>query len=105
MNYLPELRCAMVDAARHHYQSTDVPARTTECRPSRRRRVPGGRPLALVGVLVHGSASGALAAAAGPRVPAPVPSSSAAVTRPAPKPTPAVPAPAPPRSHTVTKTA
>ena len=64
MNYLPELREAMVDAARRHYQPDAVTPATGRCRPSRFRRVPGGRPLALIGALVLGGTSGAIATAA-----------------------------------------
>ena len=100
MNYLPELRCALVDAAQRHYQSTEVLAHPAACRPSRVRRVPGGRPLALVGVLVLGSASGAVAAGGGRRVPAPVPPRIPAVALAAPHSTPAMPGPVPARSVT-----
>jgi hypothetical protein len=83
VNYLPELREAMVDAARRHYQLDPATRPTPRCTPSRFRRVPGGRSLALVGVLVLGGASGAIAAAA--RLVHRVPVSEAALA--APKPT------------------
>jgi hypothetical protein len=61
MTYLPELRQAILDAARRHYADAAAAAPTpAQQRPSLSRR---GRPLALLAVLVLAGTTGALAAA------------------------------------------
>jgi len=61
MNYLPELREAMVDAARRHHEiPAPAPARAGR---ARRHRFHGGRPLAAILVLCLAGGSGAAAAA------------------------------------------
>jgi hypothetical protein len=62
MNYLPELREAMVDAARRHHQIQDAPPAVVG-RERRRRRFRGGRPLALIVVLCLAGGTGAATAA------------------------------------------
>jgi hypothetical protein len=61
MNYLPELREAMVDAARRHQQIQDAPP-VALAQARKRRRARGGRPLAAILVLCLAAGTAAAAA-------------------------------------------
>ncbi len=63
MNYLPELRDAVVDAARRLYQAAEATPVSGASDASRSRRAKGWRPFALLAVLVLAGTTGALAAA------------------------------------------